>query len=108
MQQIIIEGPVRRLAEAESDAIFGERPADARATTVASLQGTPLDDPGGLRRRADALHSSGELLRRPPAWGGFRLDPDLIEFWHGSPDRLHRRLLYVKQEGRWTHQRLQP
>jgi pyridoxamine 5'-phosphate oxidase len=108
LQQITIEGPVRRLAEAESDAIFGERPADARATTVASRQGMPLDDPAALRSAADALRSSGESLNRPPRWGGFRLDPDLIEFWHGSPDRLHRRLLYVKQEGRWTHQRLQP
>jgi len=108
MQQITVEGPVRRLAEAESDAIFGQRPADARATTVASRQGAPLDDPADLRHEADALRSSGELLRRPPRWGGFRLDPDLIEFWHESPDRLHRRLLYVKQEGHWTHQRLQP
>lgn len=108
LQQITIEGPVRRLAESESDAIFGERPADARATTVASRQGMPLEDPAALRSTADALRSSGEPLRRPPRWGGFRLDPDLIEFWHGSPDRLHRRLLYVKQEGGWTHQRLQP
>lgn len=108
MQQITVEGPVKRLAEAKSDAIFGERPADARATTVASRQGTSLDDPTGLRRRADGLRSSGETLSRPQGWGGFRLDPDLIEFWHGSPDRLHRRLLYVKQEGRWIHRRLQP
>jgi pyridoxamine-phosphate oxidase len=108
LQQITVEGPVRRLSETESDAIFGERPADARATTVASRQGSPLDDPATLRRAADALRSSSEPLRRPRRWGGFRLDPDLIEFWHGSPDRLHRRLLYVKQEGRWTHQRLQP
>lgn len=108
LQQISVEGPVRRLTEAESDAIFGERPADARATTVASRQGTPLDDPAALHRKADALRSSDAPLRRPPRWGGFRLDPDLIEFWHGSPDRLHRRLLYVKQENRWTHKRLQP
>jgi dihydrophenazinedicarboxylate synthase len=108
LQQIMVEGPVRRLAEAESDAIFSERPADARASTVASRQGTPLDDPAALRRTADAFRCSGEPLRRPPHWGGFRLDPDLIEFWHGSPDRLHRRLLYVKQEGRWAHRRLQP
>lgn len=108
LQQITVEGPVRRLAEAESDAIFGERPADARATAVASRQGAPLDDPAALRRRAEALRSTDEPLRRPPRWGGFRLDPDLIEFWHGSPDRLHRRLLYVKQEDRWAHRRLQP
>jgi dihydrophenazinedicarboxylate synthase len=61
-----------------------------------------------LQNTADALRSSGEPLHRPLRWGGFCLDPNLIEFWHGSPDRLHRRLLYVKQVGRWTHQRLQP
>lgn len=97
-----------RLTEAESDAIFGERPADARATAVASQQGMPLDDPAALRDKADALRSGAEPPSRPPRWGGFRLEPDLIEFWHGSPNRFHRRLLYVKQDGRWTHQRLQP
>ena len=47
-------------------------------------------------------------MQRPEDWGGYRLDPDLIEFWHGSPDRLHRRLLYIKSDGGWTHRRLQP
>jgi pyridoxamine 5'-phosphate oxidase len=106
LQQITIEGPVERLSEEESDALFAERPAAGRATTVASEQGAPLADPEALRQRADEL--DGEEPRRPPNWGGYRLDPDLIEFWHGSPTRLHRRLLYIKDEGGWTHRRLQP
>jgi pyridoxamine 5'-phosphate oxidase len=106
LQQITIEGPVERLSEAESDALFAARPAAGRATTVASSQGKGLADPSELHRRADALE--GEQLRRPPDWGGFRLDPDLIEFWHGSPTRLHRRLLYIRGEGGWSHKRLQP
>lgn len=106
LQQITIEGPVERLSEAESDALFAERPAAGRATTVASEQGEALDDPEALREETAKL--SGEDLRRPPNWGGFRLDPDLIEFWHGSPTRLHRRLLYIKGERDWSHQRLQP
>lgn len=106
LQQITVEGPVERLAEAESDALFAERPAAGRAATVASEQGQALADPEGLRHEADGL--SGETLRRPPNWGGWRLDPDLVEFWHGSPARLHRRLLYVKGEDGWEHQRLQP
>jgi dihydrophenazinedicarboxylate synthase len=108
LQQVTVEGPVRRLSEEESDEIFGARPKDAQATTVASRQGEPLADPTELRRTADELSSTGEPLRRPGRWGGFRLDPDLVEFWHGSPDRLHRRLLYVKSDGDWTHRRLQP
>jgi pyridoxamine 5'-phosphate oxidase len=106
LQQITIEGPVERLSEAESDALFAERPAAGQATTVASSQGEGLADPEGLREKAEAL--GGGELRRPPTWGGYRLDPDLIEFWHGSPTRLHRRLLYIKGEGGWSHQRLQP
>lgn len=106
LQQITIEGPVERLSEEESDALFAERPAAGRATTVASDQGAALADPEELRQQADVLN--GEELRRPPNWGGFRLDPDLIEFWHGSPTRLHRRLLYIKGDAGWSHKRLQP
>jgi len=108
LQQITVEGPVRRLSEAESDAIFGERPHGAQATAVASRQGEQLEDPAELRRSADALAASDEPLDRPARWGGWRLDPDLVEFWHGSPTRLHRRLLYIKGESGWKHQRLQP
>lgn len=107
LQQITIEGPVFRLSEEESDALFAERPAAGQATTVASEQGAPLGDPKALREKADEL-SGEESLERPANWGGFRLDPDLIEFWHGSPTRLHRRLLYIRGEGGWRHQRLQP
>lgn len=108
LQQVTVEGSVRRLSEEESDEIFGARPADARATTVASRQGEPLEDPTELRHAAEELSSTQEPLQRPDRWGGFRLDPDLVEFWHGSPDRLHRRLLYIKSDGAWTHRRLQP
>jgi pyridoxamine 5'-phosphate oxidase len=106
LQQITIEGPVERLSEEKSDALFADRPEAGRATTVASEQGGTLSDPAALRRRAGEL--SGEELSRPPTWGGYRLDPDLVEFWHGSPDRLHRRLLYIKGERGWSHKRLQP
>lgn len=108
LQQVVIEGPVERIGAAECDALFAERPLSGQATAVASRQGEELDDPERLRREADALARADEPLRRPENWSGYRLDPDLIEFWHGSPDRLHRRLLYTKADGRWTHRRLQP
>jgi pyridoxamine 5'-phosphate oxidase len=108
LQQIVVEGPVTKLSEAESDVLFEERPAAGRATTVASSQGESLSNPAELREAANSLAHHAEPLRRPARWGGYRLDPDLIEFWHGSPDRLHRRLLYLKEDGRWRHQRLQP
>lgn len=108
LQQIAIEGPVERLGAEESDRIFGERPAQAQAAAVASRQGEALEDPEALRRAAGAPTADAGTLERPGRWGGWRLDPDLIEFWHGSPTRLHRRLLYVKGEDGWEHRRLQP
>jgi pyridoxamine 5'-phosphate oxidase len=108
LQQVVFEGPVERLSAEESDRLFAERPPAGRAATVASDQGEPLEDPGALQREAAELARNGGALQRPEDWGGYRLDPDLVEFWHGSPDRLHRRLLYVKGDGGWTHRRLQP
>jgi pyridoxine/pyridoxamine 5'-phosphate oxidase len=61
LQQVTVEGPVRRLSEAESDEVFGERPPDAQVITVASEQGRPLEDPGALRQAADAL--AGDVPR---------------------------------------------
>ncbi|HWO84478.1 MAG TPA: pyridoxal 5'-phosphate synthase [Solirubrobacterales bacterium] len=108
LQQVTIEGPVRKLSEEESDALFTERPQAAQATAAASRQGEALDDPARLRDSAKSLAADGAPPPRPPHWGGWRLDPDLVEFWHGSPSRLHRRLLYIKSDGAWQHQRLQP
>lgn len=108
LQQVVIEGPVERMSATESDRLFAERPPSGQATTVASDQGEELGDPDRLRREADALMQSDESLSRPEDWGGYRLDPDLIEFWHGSPDRLHRRFLYTKADGCWAHRRVQP
>jgi pyridoxamine 5'-phosphate oxidase len=108
LQQIVFEGPVERICAEESDRLFAERPPAGQATTVASNQGEALDDSKRLRRKAAELAGAEESLHRPEDWGGYRLDPDLIEFWHGSPDRLHRRLLFIKSDGAWTHRRLQP
>jgi pyridoxamine 5'-phosphate oxidase len=48
-------------------------------------------------------------IPRPPNWGGYRIVPDSIEFWQGRPDRLHDRLLFVRNHsGGWLLERLAP
>lgn len=107
-QQVVVEGPVRRMSESESDALFAARPRIAQAATIASRQGEPLDEPAELRARAEGVAVGEGPLARPPGWSGYELSPQRIEFWHGSKDRLHRRLLYVRSDGGWAHQRLHP
>ncbi|WP_328474324.1 pyridoxal 5'-phosphate synthase [Actinoplanes sp. NBC_00393] len=68
LQQLHVAGPVRQLPEQESDALFAQRPAGARATTAASRQSAPLDDAAALARRATDLLASGDAVPRPPGW----------------------------------------
>ncbi|MBC2869780.1 phenazine biosynthesis FMN-dependent oxidase PhzG [Streptomyces mexicanus] len=108
LQQITVAGPVDVLGPEESDALFEERPRAARATTAASRQSEPLPDEQELRVRARELASSDAPIPRPEGWTGYLLRPESVEFWYGSPDRLHRRLRYEADGNGWRHQRLQP
>jgi len=48
-------------------------------------------------------------VTRPPHWGGYRVKPELMEFWQGRPSRLHDRILYTQENAReWKIERLAP
>ncbi len=111
LQQLTIAGQVEHLGDEESDRLFAERPRAAQATTAVSRQSRPLGDETELRVRARLLGDGDQPIGRPADWTGYRVVPETVEFWYGSPDRLHRRLRYIRSSPgveRWTHQRLQP
>ena len=58
--------------------------------------------------RALEAEYEGREIPRPPFWGGYRVEPDTIEFWQGRESRLHDRLVYLRNEGGWKIVRLQP
>lgn len=107
-QQITVAGPVRRLPDAESDTLWASRPAATHPMSVASEQSSPLRDEEGLRMRAGELSESDTPLPRPAGWSGYVFEPDTVEFWLESPDRLHRRLRYERAGTGWRAERLQP
>ncbi|QNP75042.1 phenazine biosynthesis FMN-dependent oxidase PhzG [Streptomyces roseirectus] len=111
LQQLTVSGPVEQVSAAESDSLFARRPLAARATTAVSRQSRPLTDETALRDQAKSLVAAASDVPRPAEWTGYRLRPTAVEFWYGSPDRLHRRLRYERDgvdAGAWTHERLQP
>ena len=104
-----IEGRVREVDDAESDAYFASRPLDHRIGAWASPQSQPL--PGRAWLVAEAAKYAARFMLdppRPPHWGGYRLEPDCWEFWQGRKSRLHDRLRYRLESGQWIRERLSP
>lgn len=110
-EQIRVEGRIERLPAAESDAYFAGRPRGSQLGAWASAQSEVLPTRETLEekyRDIERQYEGHPDVPRPPFWGGFRLVPHRIEFWYGRPDRLHDRVVYVKQNGAWTIERLYP
>ena len=104
-----IEGRVREVDDAESDAYFASRPLDHRIGAWASPQSQPI--PGRAWLVAEAAKYAARFMLdppRPPHWGGYRLEPDCWEFWQGRKSRLHDRLRYRLESGQWICERLSP
>jgi pyridoxamine 5'-phosphate oxidase len=104
-----IEGVVEKVSDAESDAYFASRPLDSRIGAWASPQSQVIDGRGTLVANA-AKYAAQFMLQppRPPHWGGYRLKPEVWEFWQGRKSRLHDRLRYRLDAGQWTRERLAP
>ena len=109
-QQIRIEGSVERLSTEESDAYFASRPRGSQVGAWASEQSAELPSRETLEARYRELESQfGDRdVPRPPFWGGYRVVPGRVEFWQGKPDRLHDRVVYVRDGTGWRIVRLYP
>ena len=110
-RQVRVEGRVSRVPKRESDEYFGSRPRGSRLGAWASEQSRPVGGRGVLEERLRSLEAEyeGREVPRPPFWGGYRVEPEIIEFWQGRENRLHDRLVYRRsEEGGWRRERLQP
>lgn len=109
-EQIRIEGRVTRVAPAESDEYFAGRPRGSQLGAWASDQSQVLSSRETLENKYREVERrfEGQVVQRPPFWGGFRLSPVRIEFWYGRPDRLHDRVVYVRESSGWRIERLYP
>ena len=63
-----------------------------------------------LEQRIAAMEQrfEGVAVPRPPHWSGFRVVPEMVEFWYGARYRLHERQRYERADGAWRQQMLYP
>jgi pyridoxamine 5'-phosphate oxidase len=109
-RQVRIEGAAEETTDEESTAYWITRPRGSRIAAWASAQSRPLTGRAELDASvadAEARFAGGEVPL-PPFWGGYRLVPDRMELWAHRDDRLHDRVLYLRDEGGWRLERLAP
>ncbi len=111
-RQVRVEGLVGKIPPEESTAYFQSRPRASQLGAWTSPQSNTIPNRQYLEERYEEMadrFKEEEILPRPEHWGGFVLEPKLVEFWQGRPSRLHDRLRYTKQaDGSWAIERLAP
>ena len=109
-RQVRVRGPVSMVSEAEADAYWATRARPAQIGGWASDQSRPLPSRLALEKRIAEVGVRFGLgkVPRPPNWSGFRVAPQVIEFWRDRPFRLHERLVFHRADDGWTTERLFP
>ncbi|MFA6168077.1 MAG: pyridoxamine 5'-phosphate oxidase [Gemmatimonadaceae bacterium] len=109
-RQILITGRVERVSVAEAAAYFVTRPVGSQLAAWASPQSTVLSSRGLLEAKWEEMKRkfADGKIPLPSFWGGYRVLPDLFEFWQGRASRMHDRFQYTREDGAWVIERLAP
>lgn len=108
--QVHAAGTASLVADDEADAYFATRDRASQLGAWASLQSQLLESRALLERRVREFERKfeGREVPRPPHWSGYRLAPEVVEFWHGRRFRLHDRFCYRVSADEWILERLYP
>ncbi len=109
-RQVRIEGTIVKVDASKSDEYYQNRPDGSRIGAWTSPQSEEIPSREFLEIMEEKLSKEfkASTIPRPPQWGGYRLIPDLFEFWQGRESRLHDRFEYYPDKGSWKIRRLAP
>ncbi len=109
-RQVIINGAVKKISSAESAKYFMSRPKDSQVAAWVSSQSNVISSRKMLLKKFHEMKQkfSEGKIPLPSFWGGYRVEPQEVEFWQGREARLHDRFLYTRKEDGWKIERLAP
>ena len=109
-RQVRIEGTAAEMPRNIVEEYFQSRPRNSQIAAWASKQSTELTSMERLHEefRQFELKFSDKIVPTPTFWGGFTINVDKIEYWHGKPFRLHERVILTKEENNWSMTRIYP
>lgn len=110
-RQVRIEGKIEKVSVETSREYFQSRPKSSQIGAWVSPQSKVITDRAVLDAEMERLsqqYANEDVLPLPPHWGGYLIRPDLIEFWQGRRSRLHDRVQYRLEKGRWVKELLAP
>ncbi|MFC3122113.1 pyridoxamine 5'-phosphate oxidase [Agaribacter flavus] len=110
-RQVKVCGVAQPLPRSDVLKYFLSRPKDSQIGAWASKQSQVISTRQLLVSQFNQMKekfAKGEVPL-PDFWGGFAINPHLIEFWQGGEHRLHDRFEYTRQaDSQWTYRRLMP
>ena len=111
-RQVHVRGPVELVAPAETEAYWASRPRGSQLGAWASAQSTVVRDRRALDDALAAVEQrfADEAVPLPGHWGGWRINPEQVEFWQGRTSRMHDRLRFEANgvDRTWRVVRLAP
>lgn len=110
-RQVRIEGTIEKVSKEDSEKYFHSRPKGSQVGAVVSPQSQEIESRELLEQKWNELEAeyADKEIPKPSYWGGYILNPQLVEFWQGRPSRMHDRILYKKTDKKtWKKVRLAP
>lgn len=110
-RQVNVRGQVEKVPTAETAAYWASRPRGSQLSAWASPQSGVVPGRRALEnalRAVERRFADVDEVPPPPHWGGWRIVPDVVEFWQGREDRLHDRLRFVRDDDEWRVERVAP